>query len=68
MTQGHKYWNETILLAAKCSRKAGSYLAEKMKKNEFAEWERVFAACVDGKVVGFCIFAEKDELPSKHEL
>lgn len=67
MTQGHKYWNETISLAAKCSWKAGPYLAEKMNKNEFAEWERVFAACVDGKVVGFCTFAEKDELPLKYE-
>lgn len=38
-----------------------------MKNNEFAEWERVFAACVDGKVVGFCTLAEKDELPQKYE-
>ncbi len=67
MTQGHKHWNETISLAAKCSWKAGSYLAEKMKNNEFAEWERVFAASVDGKVVGFCTLAEKDELPAKYE-
>ena len=37
-----------------------------MQKNEFAEWERVFAACVDGKVAGFCTFAEKDELPAEH--
>jgi len=67
MTQGHKYWNETISLAAKCSWKAGPYLAEKMKNNEFAAWKRVFAAFVDGKVVGFCTLAEKDELPAKYE-
>ncbi len=67
MAQGHKYWNETISLAAKCSWKAGSYLAEKMKNNEFAEWERVFVASVDGKVVGFCTLVEKDELPAKYE-
>lgn len=67
MTQGHKYWNGTISLAEKCSWKAGSYLAEKMKNNEFAEWERVFAACVDEKVVGFCTLSEKDELPPKYE-
>ena len=67
MTQGHYYWNETLTLAAKCSWKAGPYLAEKMKNNEFAEWERVFAACVDGKVEGFCTLTEKDELPSKYE-
>lgn len=67
MAKGHKYWDETISLAAKCSWKAGSYLAEKMQKNEFAEWERVFAACVDGKAVGFCTFTEKDELPPEYE-
>lgn len=67
MTQGHYYWNETLSLAAKCSWKAGRYLAEKMKNNEFAEWERVFAACVDGKAAGFCTLVEKDELPSKYE-
>ena len=38
-----------------------------MKNNEFAEWERVFAACVDEKVVGFCTLSEKDELPPKYE-
>ena len=26
MTQGHKYWNETISLATRCSWKAGPYL------------------------------------------
>lgn len=67
MTQGHPYWHETISLAEKCSWRAGPYLAEKMKRNEFAAWERVFAACADGKVVGFCTFAERDELPPEHE-
>ena len=37
-----------------------------MKKNDFKEWERVCAACVGGKVAGFCIVAEKDELPEKY--
>ena len=67
MTQDHKYWNETVSLATRCSWKAGPYLAKKMENNEFAEWERVFAACVDGNVVGFCTLAEKDELPPEHE-
>ena len=67
MTQEHKYWNETISLAAKCSWKAGPYLAEKMKNNEFTEWERVFCVCVDGKAAGFCTLTERDELPPKYE-
>ena len=66
MTQGHKYWNETVSMAAKCTWKAGPHLAEKMKNNEFTEWERVFVACVDGKPAGFCTLTEKDELPSKY--
>ncbi len=67
MSQGHRYWNETFSLAANCSWKAGSYLAEKMINNEFSEWEKVFAACVDEKVVGFCTLTEKDELSPKYE-
>lgn len=66
MTQGHLYWNETISLAENCSWKAGDILAEKMKHNEFSKWERVCAACVNGKVAGFCTFTEKDELPEKY--
>ncbi|MCM1299150.1 MAG: GNAT family N-acetyltransferase [[Eubacterium] siraeum] len=67
ITQGHHYWNEAISLAAKCSWKAGSYLAEKMKNNEFAEWERVFVACDNGRLIGFCTLTEKDELPPKYK-
>ena len=66
MTQGHPYWEETISLANRCSWRAGPLLAEKMKKNDFKEWERVCAACVGGKVAGFCIVAEKDELPEEY--
>lgn len=67
MTRGHKYWDETIALAAKCSWKAGPFLAERMRKNEFAEWERVFAVRIDGKTAGFCTLSEKDELPPEYE-
>ena len=63
MSQGHKYWEETLLLASECSWNAGAYLSQKMAKNEFNEWERVFCAVENGKVVGFCTLAEKDELP-----
>ncbi|MDE7220686.1 MAG: GNAT family N-acetyltransferase [Oscillospiraceae bacterium] len=66
MTQGHPYWEETISLAEHCSWRAGPFLAEKMRKNEFKEWERVCAAYMDGKVVGFCTVAEKDELPEEY--
>lgn len=67
MTAQHIYWKETISLAQKCSWKAGPFLAEKMKENEFKEWERVCAVCVNGKVAGFSTFTEKDELPKKYD-
>ena len=67
MTPKHKYWNETICLAEKCSWKAGPYLAQKMKNNDFHTWERVFVACVNGNVAGFCAFTEKDELPEEYK-
>lgn len=66
MTQGHRFWRETISLAEGCSWKAGPFLAKKMERNDFTSQERVCAVCVDGKVVGFCTFAEKDELPEEN--
>ncbi|MDE6280730.1 MAG: GNAT family N-acetyltransferase, partial [Oscillospiraceae bacterium] len=66
MTPGHALWDEIISLAETCSWRAGPFLAEKMKHNEFKGWERVCAACVDGKAAGFCTLAEKDELPEKY--
>lgn len=66
MTAEHNYWKETISLAKKCSWKAGSFLAEKMEKNDFLAWERVCAVCVDGIVAGYSAFVEKDELPEQY--
>lgn len=67
MTAEHACWKETISFAEKCSWKAGSFLAKKMQENEFKEWERVCAVCVNGKVAGFSIFTEKDELSEQHD-
>ena len=67
MTQDHPHWDETIALAESCSWRAGPFLARKMRENDFLDWERVCAAYIDGKVAGFCTFAEKDELPEEYE-
>ena len=37
-----------------------------MRRNEFLAWERVVAAVMDDRVIGFCTFTEKDELPEEH--
>ena len=64
MTRDHEFWEKTAALAERCSWRAGSHLAQKMRDNDFAEWERVFAAVEDGEVAGFCTLTEKDELPA----
>ena len=66
ITQEHKYWDATIEFADTCSWKAGKFLATLMKKNKFQSWERVFIACVEEKIVGYCALAEKDELPEQY--
>lgn len=66
MAQGHRYWDETIALAERCSWRAGPSLAKKMRENGFLAWERVCAACLDGRVAGFCTFTANDELPEEY--
>ena len=54
MTRDHEFWEKTAVLAEHCSWRASSRLAQKMRGNDFAEWERMFAAVKDGDVAGFC--------------
>lgn len=56
-------WEETIRFARNCSWYAGRRLAERMRENRFADWERVFAAVEEDRVVGFCVFEAKSGLP-----
>ncbi len=66
ITSTHKYWNDAIDFAENCSWRAGKSLATLMKENQFLDWERVFVACVEEKIVGYCTFAQKDELPEQY--
>ena len=63
MTSGHPLWTETISFADSCSWRAGHYLAERMRKNDFSETECVLVAVENEKIVGYCTFSLKDELP-----
>lgn len=67
MTAEHTYWKETISFAENCSWKAGPFLAKKMQENEFNEWERVCAVCVNGEMAGFSTFTERDELSEQYD-
>ena len=66
MSYGHKHWNETMEFAKNCSWRAGAYLAQKMKENDFESNERVIAAYIDSSIAGFCTFANKDEISEEY--
>ncbi len=64
--QGHPLWERTISFARNCSWKAGPFLANKMTANDFRDWERVIIAAEKDRIVGFCTFTGKDELPDRY--
>ena len=67
IANGHPLWKKTIIFAENCSWKAGSYLAKRMRNNEFEEIERVIIATERNKPVAFCTFSLRDELPEGSE-
>ena len=67
MTYGHPLWDKTISFVENCSWKAGYNLAKMMRNKEFSEAERVFIAIEGDKIIGYCTFAMKDELPDDAE-
>ncbi|MBO2517415.1 MAG: GNAT family N-acetyltransferase, partial [Clostridiales bacterium] len=66
MTYGHEWWNKAADFAEHCSWRAGKTLADMMRRNTFAENERVIAALCNGEIAGFCTFSNRDELPEKY--
>lgn len=67
MSFGHDLWDKTIEFAEKCSWRAGSFLALKMRNNDFESNERVLVALDGDNIVAFCTFANKDELPKEYD-
>ena len=60
----HPLWEKTAAFAQSCSWRAGIFLAERMQKNSFQEWERVIIAAEQDTIAGFCTLTEQDELPA----
>lgn len=56
-------WNELINYSKNCSWEVGKHLASLMENNAFTEWESVFAAVSEDKIVGFCTFMKTDYYP-----
>ena len=67
INKNHIWWNKTILFAEKCSWNPGKHLAERMKENDFVDWERVFVTVQDKEVIGFCVFEDKGYIPKEFE-
>ena len=67
MSFGHDLWDKTIEFAEKCSWRAGSFLAFKMRNNDFESNERVLVAIEADNIVAFCTFTNKDELPGEYD-
>ena len=63
INQEHPLWEKAAEFAQNCSWKAGQFLAERMRKNGFRDWERVIIAMDDEQIAGFCTLTEKDALP-----
>ena len=63
MTAEHPRWADVVAFAEACSWRAGPALARLMRENAFPDWERVFAAAVDGEIAGYCTFTAHDEIP-----
>lgn len=58
-----KLWWELINYANNCDWEAWPILAEKMKENNFLDWERIFLTIDDEKIVWFCTFTKEDWIP-----
>lgn len=61
--KSNKRWDELINYSKNCSWIVGKHLASLMEKNAFIEWESVFAAVLEDKIVGFCTFMKTDYYP-----
>ena len=55
--------NNLIEYAKVCEREAWPVLAKKMKENNFLDWERIFVATDNDKIIWFCTFTKEDWIP-----
>ena len=57
------YWEQLIDYAQHCSWEAGQHLASMIRQQQFHDWESVFAAIDQDKIIGFCTFLKTDYYP-----
>lgn len=56
-------WNALTDYAEHCSWLAGPHVAGMLRDNRFTDWEAVFAAMQEGKIIGYCTFLKTDYYP-----
>ena len=56
--------NTLIEYANNCKREAWPVLAYKMQNNNFLDWERIFIATEDDRIIWFCTFTKEDWIPN----
>ena len=60
-------WEKVADYAENCSwEDTGKYLANRMKTNEFLNWERVFVALENNTIAGFCALSEKSTVVDEY--
>ena len=57
-------WNKLIEYTHSCEREAWPILAQKMNENSFLDWEKIFIAKDNNKIIWFCTFTKEDWIPN----
>ena len=63
LTPAHPLWQPLADYAQDCGWEAGPHLAALIRESRFSDWEAVFAAVADKRIIGFCTFLKTDYYP-----
>lgn len=63
LTPAHPLWQPLADYAQGCGWEAGPHLAALIRESRFIDWEAVFAAVANNRIIGFCTFLQTDYYP-----
>ena len=64
ITKRDKLRNELINYSKNCNREDWPILAQEMEENKFLDWEKIFVAVDNSKIIWFCTFTKEDWIPN----
>lgn len=64
LKNGDVLWAKVADYAEHCAWSAGKKLAEQMRAGSFDDWERVFVALEETRIIGYCTLAKTDCIPN----